>query len=97
MKSGISDPTFEDIKKWYNDNLDPSTMDLSDQSVYENIYHAGRFAGVFQCTQKGAQKLFTNAKPNSIIDIATLTSIYRPGPLSAKVDKIYIGAKKVYH
>ena len=94
MKSGVGDPTFEDIKKWYNDNLDPSTMDLSDQSVYENIYHSGRFAGVFQCTQKGAQKLFTNAKPNSIIDIATLTSIYRPGPLSAKVDKIYIGAKK---
>jgi DNA polymerase III alpha subunit len=28
------------------------------------------------------------------MDLATLTSIYRPGPLSAKVDNIYVRAKK---
>ena len=48
---------------------------------------------VHNCTSGGAQKLFTEAKPKSIIDIAVLTSIYRPGPLAAKVDKIYLDAK----
>ncbi len=93
-KQGNDSPTFDDIRSWYQANMDPKTMDLNDQSVYKNVYHKGKFAGIFQCTQKGAQKLFQRAKPRSIIDIATLTSIYRPGPLSAKVDRIYINAKR---
>ena len=35
-----------------------------------------------------------NSKPNDIIDISAITSIYRPGPLGANVDKAYIKAKK---
>jgi DNA polymerase-3 subunit alpha len=73
--------------------MDPKNIDLNDQKVYEYVYHEGRFAGVFQCTQPGAQRLFMKAKPRNIIDIATLTSIYRPGPLAANVDKLYIDAK----
>jgi DNA polymerase-3 subunit alpha len=30
--------------------------------------------------------------PRSIVDISAITSIYRPGPLSAGVDKAYIKA-----
>ena len=37
---------------------------------------------------------FMKAKPTSINDIAVLTSIYRPGPLAAKVDDIYLKAKE---
>jgi DNA polymerase III subunit alpha len=92
-KSGVENPKFDDIKKWFTENMDPKKMNLNDAKVYKNVYHEGRFAGIFQCTQKGAQRLFKDAKPESIVDIATLTSIYRPGPLSAKVDKIYIEAK----
>jgi len=92
-REGIANPTFQDIKAWFDKHMDPKNIDLNDQKVYEYVYHEGRFAGVFQCTQPGAQRLFTKAKPRSIIDIATLTSIYRPGPLAANVDKIYIGAK----
>ena len=94
IKSGNLEPDFNDIKAWYQENMDPKKMDLDDQRVYENVYHSGRFVGIFQCTQKGAQRLFQKAQPESIIDIATLTSIYRPGPLSAKVDRIYINAKR---
>lgn len=93
-KAGNKSPSFEDIKSWYNTHLNPTTMNLDDQRVYEEIYHAGAFAAVFQCTQKGAQALFKKAKPVSIMDIATLTAIYRPGPLSAKVDQTYIKAKQ---
>ncbi|HIL99146.1 MAG TPA: DNA polymerase III subunit alpha [Pseudomonadales bacterium] len=87
-------PTFDQVRDWYQERLDPKKMDLNDQSVYENVYHAGKFVGIFQCTQQGTRRLFKKAKPQSIVDIATLTSIFRPGPLSAKVDKIYIEAKK---
>jgi DNA polymerase III subunit alpha len=87
---GIEKPTFADVKKWYDENLAPDSIDFDDQYVYEQIYHKGRFAGIFQLTSKGAQKLFMQAKPRGIIDIATLTSVYRPGPLAAGVHKLVL-------
>lgn len=45
---------------------------------------------VHNCTSQGAQRLFVRGKPRSIIDIAALTSIYRPGPLAANVDKLWL-------
>ena len=93
-KHGIQNPTFEDVKKWYDENLHPDSIDLNDQKVYRNIFHKGKFLGVFQFTNEGAQKFCKRAKPNNIIDISAITSIYRPGPLSAKVDKLYVNAKK---
>jgi len=92
-REGVKNPDFKQIKAWFDKHMDPKNIDLNDQKVYEYVYHEGRFAGIFQLTQTGAQRLFTKAKPRSIIDIATLTSIYRPGPLAANVDKLYIDAK----
>ena len=91
---GIKNPSFEDIKEFYNENLHVDKVDFEDQNVYENIFHAGKWAGVFQFTESGAQKFCQKAKPRSIIDLSAITSIYRPGPLSADVDKNYVFAKE---
>jgi len=90
---GVVDPTYEDIRKWYDENLHPDKIDLNDKQVYNNIFHKGKFVGVFQFTNEGAQKFCQRAKPKNIIDISAITSIYRPGPLSAKVDRLYVEAK----
>jgi DNA polymerase-3 subunit alpha len=90
---GNKKPTFEDVKEFYNNNLHPDVIDLEDQAVYKNIFHKGRWAGVFQFTEQGSQSFCTRAKPTNIIDLAAVTAIFRPGPLSAKVDKHYINAK----
>lgn len=87
------EPTFPDIKRWYEENLHPDSNDYDDQEVFKNVYHDGRFCAVFQCSSRGAQSLFKKAKPQSIVDIAMITSIYRPGPLAANVDKLYLEAK----
>jgi DNA polymerase-3 subunit alpha len=92
-KHGNPNPTFDDVKKFYDENLHPDVIDLTDQSVYENIFHKGRWAGVFQFTEQGSQSFCRRAKPTNIIDLAAVTAIFRPGPLSAKVDKHYIKAK----
>lgn len=91
---GIEEPSYEDIKLWYDENLHPNVIDLKDKKVYKHIYHDGNYAGVFQCTQRDTQNFFTEAKPKSIVDIAALTSIYRPGPMGAGVHKKYVKAKK---
>ncbi|MBL18604.1 MAG: hypothetical protein CMC82_02070 [Flavobacteriaceae bacterium] len=91
---GMSDPTFADIKDYYDKNLHPEVIDLEDKNVWQNIFHKGKWAGIFQFTETGAQSFCKNARPDNIIDLAAITSIYRPGPLSANVDKKYIGAKE---
>jgi len=91
---GMTNPTFADIKDYYDKNLHPEVIDLEDKDVWQNIFHKGKWAGIFQFTETGAQSFCKNAKPDNIIDLAAITSIYRPGPLSANVDKKYIGAKE---
>ncbi len=91
---GVESPTFKDIKDYYDKYLHPDKIDLNDQKVYKNIFQKGKFVGVFQFTNAGAQRLARKVKPKDIIDISAITSIYRPGPLSAGVDKSYVKAKK---
>ena len=90
----VENPTYQQIKDYYDSTLHPDALDLNDEKVYKNIFHKGKFAGIFQFTNTGAQRLSRNSKPNDIIDISAITSIYRPGPLSAGVDKSYIKAKR---
>lgn len=82
--------TFDMIKQWYEDNLHPDKLDLSDKHVYENVWRDGKYAGVFQFISANVQKFMTNMKPMSINDLAIGTSIFRPGPLAAGVDKLYL-------
>jgi DNA polymerase III alpha subunit len=70
---------------------------MNDQEVYENVFHTGRWAGVFQFTEQGAQRFCTRVKPKNIIDLSAITSIYRPGPLSADVHEEYVEAKESPH
>jgi DNA polymerase-3 subunit alpha len=88
------EPTFKEIRAYYDKHLSPEFNDLDDQEVYESIFHKGRFAATFQFTEEGAQNFCTAAKPRSIVDISTITAIYRPGPLSAKVDAKYLLAQE---
>ena len=90
---GIKNPAFAQIREFFEKNLHPEVMNLNDQQVYENIFHEGRFAGVFQFTEVNAQNFCMRAKPTSIEDISAITSIYRPGPLGAHIDKLYVESK----
>jgi len=91
---GVAEPTFEQVRDYYNNTLHPDVIDFDNQEVYENVFHPGKWAGVFQFTEHGAQKFCTKVKPRNIIDISAVTSIFRPGPLSAGVDADYVEAKK---
>tara|TARA_R110001599_G_scaffold320732_1_gene531086 strand:+ start:3903 stop:7334 length:3432 start_codon:yes stop_codon:yes gene_type:complete len=91
---GIASPTFKDIKEYYDSNLHPDVIDLEDQEIYKNIFQKGKWAGVFQFTEGGAQSLCKMVKPTNIIDISAITSIYRPGPLGAGVDKDFVKTRK---
>jgi DNA polymerase III subunit alpha len=90
---GIENPTFEDVRAFYDSRLHPEVIDLDDKQVWDNIFHDGKWVGIFQFTENGAQSFCKRATPNNIIELAAITSIYRPGPLGAGVDKKFIAAK----
>ena len=85
------------MRDYYEKNLHPDVLDMDDQTVYENIFHTGKWAGVFQFTEQGAQRFCTRVKPRNIIDVSAITSIYRPGPLAADVHEEYVEAKERPH
>jgi DNA polymerase-3 subunit alpha len=96
-KQGNHNPSFQDVKDFYNKHLHPSNLDLDDQNVYENVFHDGKWAGIFQFTESGAQNFCKSVKPRNIVDISAITSIFRPGPLSAGVHEDYVKAKEAPH
>jgi len=93
-KHDIPEPTFAQVKAYYEKHLHPDTIDFDDQKVWKNIFQKGKWAGVFQFTQDGAQKFCKDTKPTSLADLSAITAIYRPGPLSAGVAKRYAKAIK---
>ena len=86
-------PTFKEVKEFYNRFLHPDILNFNSKSVWKNIFHKGKWAGVFQLTETGAQDFCKRVKPTSLTELAAVTSIYRPGPLGAGVDKKFIEAK----
>ena len=91
---GVESVTFAQVREHYNQNIHPDVLDLEDQKVYKYVFHKGNFAGTFQFTNSGAQEFCKNVKPTNIAEISAVTSIFRPGPLSAKVHDQYIAAKE---
>ena len=94
IKLGNPSPSFEDICSFYEQHLHPDTIDFNDQKVYEKVFKGGEWPGIFQFSEKPVQSFCMKANPTSLYDLAAITSIYRPGPLGAGVDELYLAAKE---
>jgi DNA polymerase-3 subunit alpha len=90
---GIEKPTFAQVREYYNKNLHPDVLDFDNQEVWEEVFHKGKWAGIFQMTNGGAQRFCQEAEPTSLLDFAAVTAIFRPGPLSAKAHSLYVANK----
>ena len=51
---GIEEPTFEQVRDYYNTNLHPELIDFDNQEVWREVFHKGKWAGIFQMTNGGA-------------------------------------------
>jgi DNA polymerase-3 subunit alpha len=61
---------------------------LNDAAVFAQLSR-GNVHGVFQFDSYGGKKLVMSIKPQSIEDLAIITSLDRPGPLEAGQDIVY--------
>jgi|TARA_R110000824_G_scaffold62352_7_gene165242 DNA polymerase-3 subunit alpha len=87
------EPTFLEIRDWFDEKLNCRFVEQDDEEVWKHVYHQRRKVGVFQFTAEGARRFCEEAKPTTIIELAALTAIYRPGPLRANVHKKYVKDK----
>lgn len=63
-------PSFQDIKHHFDVNMNPRTMDLNDQDVYEDVYGKGQWAGIFQCIAEGTViEMLTGKKKIEDVDV----------------------------
>ena len=75
----------EELKKvkprldvWFED------INYADPNVYR-LFQDGYTLGIFQFESKGFQKLSRRAKPTTIIDLADLNALHRPGPIRSGI------------
>jgi DNA polymerase-3 subunit alpha len=75
--------TFDDIY---------DSMNIDDEGVFKNI-QAKETEGVFQIESNLFKGMIEGIVPNTMNDIVAITSLGRPGPLSAGMDKSYAKRK----
>jgi DNA polymerase-3 subunit alpha len=90
IKQGNKNPTFQNVRDWYDANLDSQNNNFDDINVYKHVFWEGNYHSIFQFVRPNTQAFMKQMKPKSIKDISVATSIFRPGPLSLGVDKQYL-------
>jgi DNA polymerase-3 subunit alpha len=80
-------------KRWQAEDIP-----TDDEATYK-LLQEGRTVGVFQLESSGMQELVRKMAPTRYEDITAICALYRPGPLGADMDKVYVeckhGRKKV--
>lgn len=89
-----TEPSFNQIKRFYDENLHPDKIDFNDQKVWKEVFHDGRFPAIFQMTEPGAQDFCKKVKPINIDDLSAVTAIHRPGALSSGIPDKFLAARE---
>jgi len=93
IDGGIFEPTFFEIRDWFDKHLNCRYNAQDDMKVWKHVYHQRRKTGIFQFTAEGSRRFCEDAKPTTIEELGAITAIYRPGPLRANVHKKYVKDK----
>jgi len=70
----------------------PEEIPLDDPVTFQ-LLQEGRTVGVFQLESSGMQELVRKMKPTCFDDITAINALYRPGPLGAGMDTVYVERK----
>jgi DNA polymerase-3 subunit alpha len=77
------------------DRSEPFDLDaipLNDRATFA-LLQSGETTNVFQLESSGMQGLFKQLKPDRFEDIVAAVALYRPGPMSAGMDKDFVERK----
>ena len=86
------------IKKNHNVDIDIDSIPLDDEKTMQ-IFSKGQTTGVFQFESAPMREYLKKLKPTSLIDLAAMNALYRPGPMEFIDDFIdrKFGAKETVY
>ena len=68
------------LKEYRGLDIDPERLPLTDPKAYA-LLASGETTGLFQVESGGMRKYLKDLKPSTILDIAAMIALYRPGPM----------------
>ena len=86
----ILDRAIQVIAEYRGEHLDLHQVPLDDVNTFK-LLSQGETTGVFQLESSGMRRYIKDLKPSSLLDIAAMIALYRPGPME-HIDT-YIQAK----
>lgn len=81
------------VYRYYEERFLPYSLSEPDKNVFKHVFSEGNFVGVFQFSNGGAQRFCMDFSPKNILELAIVTSVYRPGPLGANVHQSIVSSK----
>jgi DNA polymerase-3 subunit alpha len=94
----VIDKALDLIAESTGTRMQAEEIPTDDEATYK-LLQEGRTVGVFQLESSGMQELVRKMAPTRYDDITAICALYRPGPLGADMDKVYVeckhGRKKV--
>jgi DNA polymerase-3 subunit alpha len=88
-KNAVSKYLQRDI----TDEISPDKFPFDDKKVFR-IFQKGLTLGIFQFEGRGITEFARKVKPESFEEVSDISAIYRPAPLSAKLDEMYLENKR---
>lgn len=81
------------IKERLGIEIDVDKINLDDPKVYKNVVNAGDAFGVFQFESGLASQLIEKIHPDKFMELADISALMRPGPLSMGIPDMYANRK----
>ena len=88
----VIDKALDLIAETTGERLTAERIPTDDAATYE-LLQQGRTVGIFQLESSGMQELVRKMAPTCWDDITAICALYRPGPLGADMDKVYVERK----
>lgn len=89
----VIDDCIKLIKSRHNVDIDVDDINLDDPHVYEDVVNHGDHFGVFQFESGLAAQLIEKIKPDKFMELADISALMRPGPLSMGIPDMYADRK----
>ncbi len=88
----VIDKALKLIAETTGEELVAEEIPTDDPATYK-LLQEGRTVGIFQLESSGMQELVRKMAPTGYDDITAICALYRPGPLGADMDKVYVERK----
>jgi len=88
----VIDKALKLVEETKGIRLTAPEIPTDDPATYE-LLQRGETVGVFQLESGGMQKLVRNLQPTCYDDITAINALYRPGPLGAGMDTVFVERK----